>query len=86
MFGAVYLSDRCGFARKPDSLRWVDIFGASLLGGVEFTMSIFVRDIAFSNTELVNLAKLSIILSSIISGVLVAVWIFKTVLIQNTKL
>jgi len=86
IFGAVYLSDRFGFSKKPDSLRWVDIFGASLLGGVGFTMSIFVSDIAFSNPELVNLAKLSIILSSIISGILGAAWLFKTVLRQNSKL
>ena len=86
IFGAVYLSDRFGLSKKPDSLRWVDIFGASLLGGVGFTMSIFVSDIAFSNPELVNLAKLSIILSSIISGILGAAWLFKTVLTQNSKL
>ena len=85
IFGTVYFADRFGFAKKPDSLGWMDIFGASILGGVGFTMSIFVSDIAFGNPDLINLAKLSIILSSIISGVLGAIWLFKTISTHNIK-
>ncbi|CAA6815052.1 MAG: Na+/H+ antiporter NhaA type [uncultured Sulfurovum sp.] len=83
IFGTVYLMDYLGFSKKPNSLRWVDIFGASLLAGVGFTMSIFVGDIAFSSLELINLAKLSIIISSIISGLLGAIWLIKTISIKN---
>ena len=85
IFGTVYFADRFGFAKKPDSLGWMDIFGASILGGVGFTMSIFVSDIAFGNPDLINLAKLSIILSSMISGLLGAIWLFKTISTHNIK-
>lgn len=79
IFSAVYFAHRYKIAHKPDSLRWIDIFGASLLAGVGFTMSIFIGDIAFIDNALVNLAKLAVILGSIISGVLGALWLIFTI-------
>ena len=78
IFGAVYLAHRWHIARKPDALRWVDVFGAAMLGGVGFTMSIFVGDIAFADPEYVNLAKLAIIVASSFSAVAGAVWLYVT--------
>jgi len=76
IFCAVYFADRFGVASKPQSLRWIDILGVSLLGGVGFTMSIFIGDIAFADPAFVDLAKLSIISASVISGLLGALWLF----------
>ncbi|MDX1295046.1 MAG: Na+/H+ antiporter NhaA, partial [Sulfurimonadaceae bacterium] len=85
IFGAVYAAHKTGIARKPESLRWVDIFGASMLGGVGFTMSIFVGDIAFSDPELANLAKLSIILASTISAIAGVVWLYFHIILKPAQ-
>lgn len=78
IFLSVYLADKYALAKKPETLSWADIFGASLLGGVGFTMSIFIGDIAFSDPELIDLAKISIIIGSTLSGLLGALWLIKT--------
>jgi len=76
IFLAVYMADYFKIAKKPDILRWVDIFGVSLLGGVGFTMSIFISGVAFENQEFVNLAKLSVIIGSILSALFAVFWLF----------
>jgi len=76
IFLAVYMADYFKIAKKPDILRWVDIFGVSLLGGVGFTMSIFISGVAFENQEFVDLAKLSVIIASILSALFAVFWLF----------
>ncbi len=76
IFMAVYLANYFKIANKPESLRWVDIFGVSLLGGIGFTMSIFIGSVAFSSNELVDLAKLSVIIASVISALLGVTWLY----------
>jgi len=78
IFLSVYLADKYGLAKKPNTISWTDIFGASLLGGVGFTMSIFIGDIAFTDQALIDLAKISIIIGSTLSGIFGAVWLFRT--------
>ena len=41
------------------------IVGGGFLGGIGFTMSIFVTNLAFDQTALINISKLSIILASV---------------------
>lgn len=77
IFLAVYLAHYFGIASKPEMLRWVDIFGVSLLGGIGFTMSIFISSVAFLDSELVNLAKVSVIFSSILSAIFAVFWLLK---------
>ncbi len=79
IFSAVYFAHRFNLAYKPNSLRWMDVFGASILGGVGFTMSIFIGDIAFNNPMLIDLAKLSVILASGISGIAGGIWLYSTI-------
>lgn len=76
IFTFVYLADYFKLANKPESLRWVDIFGVSLLGGIGFTMSIFIGSVAFISTELIDLAKLSVIIASVISVLLGMTWLY----------
>ena len=77
IFLAVYLAHYFKIAHKPDILCWVDIFGVSLLGGIGFTMSIFISSVAFPDPELVNLAKLSVISASFLSVILGVFWLIK---------
>lgn len=49
---------------------WLHIFGASMLGGIGFTMSIFISGLSFANPEFIDLSKFGVIGGSIISGIL----------------
>jgi len=52
------------------------MIGAGILGGIGFTMSIFITNLAFSeNVEAINAAKLAILLASLTAGVLGFLWL-----------
>lgn len=53
-----------------EDLNWKSIFGGGLLGGIGFTMSIFVTLLAFDNETIINNSKLIILISSLIAGLL----------------
>jgi NhaA family Na+:H+ antiporter len=60
-----------GVCRLPSDLGWRHIFGAGLLGGIGFTMSIFITNLAFTgNPEIINASKMAILLASLTAGVL----------------
>ncbi len=59
-----------GICVLPNGLKWGHIVGAGLLGGIGFTMSVFITLLAFSDEIIINNAKLSIILASCIAGFL----------------
>ncbi|MCL9809045.1 Na+/H+ antiporter NhaA [Flavobacterium luminosum] len=65
-----FLSVKFKWATMTDGLTWKSIFGVGLLGGIGFTMSIFVTLLAFTDTVIINNAKLYIIVASLISGIL----------------
>lgn len=48
---------------------WRQIFGVSWLGGIGFTMSLFIADLAFGNTPLLPVTKVGILTASLIEGV-----------------
>ena len=52
--------------RPPLDLNWKHVFGAGLLGGIGFTMSIFITNLAFAGeAEVINASKLAILLASL---------------------
>ncbi len=57
-----------GLCALPGDLKWKNIVGAGLLGGIGFTMSIFITLLAFDNEVLIDSAKFAIIIASIIAG------------------
>lgn len=69
---AVYL----GVCRLPSELNWAHVVGAGILGGIGFTMSIFIANLAFTtDNELVNASKLTIVLASSMAGVCGYIWL-----------
>ena len=65
-----------GLCRLPEDLRWRHIIGAGLLGGIGFTMSIFIANLAFEgNTSSINAAKMAILVGSLAAGVLGFLWL-----------
>jgi Na+:H+ antiporter, NhaA family len=65
-----------GICRLPLDLRWRHVFGAGLLGGIGFTMSIFITNLAFTGeTALINASKMAILLASLIAGAIGFLWL-----------
>ena len=68
--GCSWLAIRLGFAVLPDNVSMWHITGASLLGAIGFTMSIFIAELAFANQpEMIQQAKLGILSASLVAGV-----------------
>lgn len=70
VFGAIWVADRTGWARRPGSCRWLELYGAALLCGVGFTMSLFIGALAFpGNPEAAEAAKLGTLAGSLMSAI-----------------
>lgn len=54
----------------PESSNWMHISGVSFLAAIGFTMSIFISILSFDNPQYVSEAKLSVLLTSIVAGIL----------------
>jgi len=63
-----FISVGLGICALPVDLKWKNIIGAGFLGGIGFTMSIFITLLAYNNTNIVNDSKIAIIIASIIAG------------------
>jgi NhaA family Na+:H+ antiporter len=57
-----------GLCALPTDLKWKNIIGAGFLGGIGFTMSIFITLLAFDNADIVNNSKIAILIASLIAG------------------
>lgn len=65
-----------GICRLPFDLKWSHIFGAGILGGIGFTMSIFITNLAFTgNANAINASKIAILLASLTAGAVGFVWL-----------
>lgn len=58
-----------GISRLPAFISWSHVIGAGFLGGIGFTMSIFITLLAFNDPEIVQSSKIVILLTSIVAGV-----------------
>lgn len=63
-----WVAEKLGLTRLPDGIRWSQIFGVALLGGIGFTMSIFITLLAFTDAQIVDGAKMSILIASVVAG------------------
>lgn len=61
---------KLGLCKLPKDIDWKTIFAVGFLGGIGFTMSIFITLLAFDNSTIINNAKFIILLSSMIAGVI----------------
>lgn len=65
---------RLGIAKLPDETTWRHILGTALLGGIGFTVSIFIADLALQDAQLAAEAKIGILIASLIAAA--AGWLF----------
>lgn len=68
---------KLGIGSLPKDLHWKHIFGAGMLGGIGFTMSIFITLLAFKNdgVEVITYSKIAILVASFVSGTLGFLWL-----------
>ncbi len=70
VFGAVMAAARLGLARLPAAVTTLQLYGASILCGIGFTMSLFIGDLAFRETPRGDEVKLAVFAGSLISAAL----------------
>lgn len=63
-----YLAIRAGWSRLPKDVLWKHVIGAGFLGGIGFTMSIFITALAFENDTVLVGSKLTILVASLLAG------------------
>lgn len=74
--GACWLALRLGIGQLPSGTRFSQIAGVALLGGIGFTMAIFIAELGFAQQpELLLMAKTGIIFASLIAGVGGYIWL-----------
>lgn len=75
--GASWLALKAGIAHLPTDTRFVQIAAVSLLGGIGFTMSIFIAELGFEGRpELLVMAKTGILMASLVSGLAGFAWLW----------
>lgn len=72
IFGACYLAIKAGFAKLPEGVTFQQLYGASILCGIGFTMSLFIGSLAFENVSVdyMNSVKVGVLAGSILSAIL----------------
>ena len=68
--GASFLLFKLGLAKMPEGAKNIQLIGAGSLGGIGFTMSLFIAALAFDNPAYLASAKISILCASVLSGIL----------------
>ena len=76
IFGISWIAIKLKIAKLPQGSSVSQIFGVAFLGGIGFTMSIFVADLAFINSpELIFQAKIGVLIASLSAGLFGYMWL-----------
>ena len=70
IFTFSWLAVKLRVAGMPDGAKWRQIFSLGMLGGIGFTMSIFIDNLAFTDPHLVNAGKFAILVTSFLAACL----------------
>ncbi|KAA3644589.1 MAG: Na+/H+ antiporter NhaA [Chloroflexi bacterium] len=83
-----WIAVRTGIAELPSDMHFKQLAGASFLAGIGFTLSLFIANSAFTDPEVLAVAKLGILVASILAGVLgwVALTVLSPVTTAHTQL
>jgi Na+:H+ antiporter, NhaA family len=63
-----YIAVKTGMGSLPKDVRWSHILGSAMLGGIGFTMSLFIADLSFPTSQILNYAKMAILSGSLLSA------------------
>ncbi|MDR6736122.1 MULTISPECIES: Na+/H+ antiporter NhaA [unclassified Sphingobacterium] len=70
IFLICFIAKKLKIAQLPEGAGWKQIFGVGLLGGIGFTMSIFISILSFDDTILIEEAKFAVLIASFCAGLL----------------
>ena len=70
-----WLAVRFGFAELPRGIRWGQILGSGILAGIGFTVAIFIASLVFDTNAQLRSAKLAILGTSIVAGMVGYAWL-----------
>jgi NhaA family Na+:H+ antiporter len=73
-----WLAIKLGLAEMPTRMTWPQLFSASVLAGIGFTMSLFIANSAFTDPSLLTTAKIGILAASLLAGTIGAVLLLLT--------
>jgi NhaA family Na+:H+ antiporter len=65
-----WLTARCGLTSLPNGVRWSHITVVGMVGGIGFTMALFIAQLAFLPGPELETAKFAILCGSILAGIL----------------
>jgi NhaA family Na+:H+ antiporter len=63
-----WLAVRAGLAALPSGVRWSGVLVVGLVAGIGFTMALFIATLAFPPGPLIEVAKLAILMASLVAG------------------
>jgi NhaA family Na+:H+ antiporter len=72
---AVWIAVRTGIADLPRGVTWQHVIGTGMLGGIGFTMSLFMANLAFRIADVENEAKAMILIASLVAGISGYCWL-----------
>jgi len=84
IFGVSYILVKLKIAKLPSKVTRRHLYGASVLGGIGFTMSIFVSSLSFADETVLATAKISIMIASILAAILGTI-IFKLIRLKSEQ-
>ena len=64
-----WIGCKIGIAELPEGIKWKHLFSVAILGGLGFTMSLFIANLAFDAPSFLSQAKIGILVGSIVAGV-----------------
>lgn len=74
-----WLVIKSGLTNLGDGMTWKNLAGISMLGGIGFTVSLFIANLSFADNEvLLNQAKMGVLLGTILSGAIGYLILYKT--------
>jgi NhaA family Na+:H+ antiporter len=68
--GATFLGLRMGWGTLPDGVRRPEVWGLAAVGGIGFTVSLFVAQLAYDDASVIDTAKVGIFGGSLVAGIL----------------
>ncbi len=68
-----FISIKLGFAAKPSSANWKQLFAVTFYGGIGFTMCLFINSLSFSDPVLMDIGKISILITSAAASIVASI-------------
>jgi NhaA family Na+:H+ antiporter len=68
IFASIWAAVKLGVARRPGGASWTQIYGLAMLCGIGFTMSLFIGDLAFDDSAMVDAVRLGVLIGSLASA------------------